>query len=452
MSDYRDSDDEISENFSNGESTLQNDDTKSEIIVPTIDKMYSEKPQNPLLYNTGKNDNLTENKIEIELQSGKLKEDEKGDKSKSEVTFTRPSSIRQSIDNISTKLKTTISGIISQNRNTFQSRINSFRVNVPVNEINPEIFINEFQRFLVQQTFYGALGTDGTMESCWKAAILNQNSFISIFTMHELDPFSRTDRIYIFALSTSSLFFFSALTAANPSDVMEILILIVNVIIMHPLRIIFTTMLVCPCLYSGREISDDFYFAKNIFECCSGCIIKLVLLTIIILFIVFGMIIGLSQDSEDHLFSIFFVSQVFDHTVVENLWILLTVYWSFEKQKSEFHLKWDKFFEKQHNVHKDGNKDADEFKVKFENDDKMLHNPNLVSMSDVARRCKELHIIPETIHGQHTSLYWDYWFINDRWAWFLKTSWYDKIKAFRKANNAPILKDNNYGKNIESNI
>ena len=54
MSDYRNSDDEISENFSNGETTLRNDDTKSEMIVPTINKMHSEQPQNPLLYNKGK--------------------------------------------------------------------------------------------------------------------------------------------------------------------------------------------------------------------------------------------------------------------------------------------------------------------------------------------------------------------------------------------------------------
>lgn len=212
---------------------------------------------------------------------------------------------------------------------------NELRVSVvDETEIDPETVVRELQKFLIKKKTYGSPGSDGSFLSNLIALIQAEHEFISIFKGHELDPFSRTERLIFLFNSLSFLFMLAMLM--NSADMDPVLKSFIIALFLTPYKYILRLLAECPCFYS-TDSGCNVCFVDTV-ERIGGCLSFIFVLTSIIFIIA-----GALEASIDGIIE-WSLSIAFSYLVTNNLELLFHMYWCYTKHKEQFETKWNSHF------------------------------------------------------------------------------------------------------------
>ena len=209
---------------------------------------------------------------------------------------------------------------------------------VNVKDINPETLVKELQKFWARRKTFGAPCTDGSFCSNFAALIQVEHEILAICRGHELDPFTRTERLIF--LFNGLAFLFAVSMAIKTADIHMVYKSLITAILLTPYKALLRFLAECPCFYDTEDGCNECF--RKVVESIGGFIsFILVLLSAALIFA--GILLASTEGIIEWAISI-----GFSFLITSNMEHWFHIYWNYEKDKAEFTEKWKGHFREGH--------------------------------------------------------------------------------------------------------
>lgn len=266
-------------------------------------------------------------------------------------------------------------------------------------KLTPNYVIFRCRKMLARGRSYGLPDTDGTFWSVFKREVMQEHSVVSIWSAHDLHPFSRNERI-MYMFNALVWVFFLAVITAGAGEAAQVLITLSLVV---PYKLFARYLLECSCIYTGSynekmEIEDGDNDPLNnehsYFQCCAEIAgyFTSFLLNVMSLFLLIGAIVRVVDYHEGQFVRGWVISQCTSILVTEFLFMAFFTYVNMKVfgHEEAFHKKWEPYF-------------------------KARGLPDPVSLTDVAELARKEYIEEHSAEIFYTNFTdYDMWFYLDR--------------------------------------